>query len=175
MSRHRPYLPSIEIAALLLCLVMLFSACSRQAPPQPQEITTGTTCALDGMLLNDYPGPKAQIHYTEGPPEFFCDTVEMFSILLRPESQRRIRAVYTQDMGQADWKQPRGHWIDARTAYYVQGSKLKGSMGPTFAAFARREDAEASAKKYGGKVLRFDEVTPEMADLRGGAAHDEHM
>ena len=176
MPRHRLYLSSIKTAALLLGLATLFSACSRQAPlPPPQEIATGTTCTLDGMLLNDYPGPKAQIHYTEGPPEFFCDTMEMFSILLRPESQRRIRAVYTQDMGQADWKQPRGHWIDARTAYFVQGSTLKGSMGPTFAAFERREDAEAFTKKYGGKVLRFAEITPGMADLRGGATHDEHM
>ncbi len=174
MPRHRLNFSNIVITALLLCLVMLFSACSRPAPP-PQEIAAGTACTLDGMLLGDYPGPKAQIHYTEGSPEFFCDTVEMFSILLRPESQRHIRAVYTQDMGQTDWKQPRDHWIDARTAHYVQGSALKGSMGPTFAAFARREDAEAFARKHGGKVLRFDEVTPEMADLRGGAAHDEHM
>ena len=176
MPRHRLNFSNIVTTALPLCLIALFSACSPQtAPPQAQEITAGTTCTLDGMLLSDYPGPKAQIHYAEGPPEFFCDTVEMFSILLRPESQRRIRAVYTQDMGQAGWKQPRGHWIDARTAYFVQGSTLKGSMGPTFAAFERREDAEAFSKKYGGKVLRFAEVTLEMADLRGGATHDEHM
>lgn len=136
---------------------------------------TGTTCTLDGMLLSDYPGPKAQIHYTAGPAEFFCDTVEMLSILLRPESQRHVHAVYTQDMGQADWKQPRGHWIDARTAYYVQGSTLRGSMGPTFATFARREDAEAFAGKYGGKVMHFGDITPDMADLRGGATHNEHM
>lgn len=49
------------------------------------------------------------------------------------------------------------------------------SMGPTFAAFSRREDAEAFVLKHGGKVLRFDEVTPEMADLRGGAHHDVRM
>lgn len=173
MIRHLPHFRSIVLA---LAVLGLAAACAReQAPPAPQETTAGTTCALDGMLLNDYPGPKAQIHYNDGGTEFFCDTVEMFSILLRPESQRRVLAVYTQDMGQADWRAPRGHWIDARTAYYVQGSRLKGSMGPTFAAFARREDAEAFAGKNGGRVLRFDQVTPEMADLRGGAAHDERM
>ncbi len=173
MHRHFPRFKSIAFVLVALSLV---GACTReQAPPAAQEVTSGTACALDGMLLNDYPGPKAQIHYNDGTTEFFCDTVEMFSILLRPESQRRVLAVYTQDMGQADWRQPRDHWIDARSAWYVQGSKLKGSMGPTFAAFARREDAEAFAGKYGGKVLRFDQVTPEMADLRGGAEHDERM
>jgi copper chaperone NosL len=162
------------LIALLGLLVL--AACSRdQTPSAPQELSAGTACALDGMLLNDYPGPKAQIHYHEGPPEFFCDTVEMFSMLLRPESARRIRAIYTQDMGKADWKTPRGNWIDARSAWYVQGSRLKGSMGPTFAAFAHKPDAEAFAQKNGGKVLRFDEVTPDMADLHGGAAHDERM
>jgi len=166
----------IKLTTLLLCFVVLSAACSRkEAPPVPQETTAGTTCTLDGMLLHDYPGPKAQIHYDDGATEFFCDTVEMFSILLRPESQRRIRAVYAQDMGQADWKQPRGHWIDARTAWYVHGSQIKGSMGPTFAAFARQQDAEDFARKHDGKVLRFDQVTIEMADLRGGAAHDERM
>lgn len=166
---------NIRTIALLLGIAAL-AACSRDEPPlPPQEAAAGTVCALDGMLLNDYPGPKAQIHYTDGPPDFFCDTVEMFSILLRPESRRRLHAAYTQDMGRADWRQPRGHWIDARTAYYVQGSKLKGSMGPTFAAFERREDAVAFAEKHGGRVLRFEEVTPEMADLRGGAVHDERM
>ena len=173
MNRH-----SRRFKTIILPLVVLsfLGACTReQPPPTAQEVAPGTACALDGMLLNDYPGPKAQIHYSDGSTEFFCDTVEMFSILLRPESRRKVLAVYTQDMGQADWRQPRGHWIDARAAYYVQGSRLKGSMGPTFAAFARREDAEAFAGKYGGKVLRFDEVTPEMADLRGGAAHDERM
>jgi copper chaperone NosL len=173
MTRHSPHSRSLALALIALSFA---AACTReQPPPAAQEITAGTVCALDGMLLNDYPGPKAQIHYNDGTTEFFCDTVEMFSILLRPESRRRVLAVYTQDMGQADWRQPRGHWINARSAWYVQGSKLTGSMGPTFAAFARREDAEAFAGKYGGQVLRFDQVTPQMADLRGGAARDEGM
>lgn len=173
MTRYSLRIKTLVLPLLVLSLV---AGCTReQPPPAAQDVTSGTACALDGMLLNDYPGPKAQIHYSDGSTEFFCDTVEMFSLLLRPESRRKVLAVYTQNMGQADWRQPRGHWIDARTAYYVQGSRLKGSMGPTFATFARREDAEAFTEKYGGKVLRFDEVTPEMADLRGGAAHDERM
>jgi copper chaperone NosL len=48
-------------------------------------------------------------------------------------------------------------------------------MGPTFAAFARQADAEAFARKNGGRVLKFSDVTPQMADLRGGASRDEGM
>lgn len=169
--------PSLRPIAFVLALGVALAACTRDepAPAPPQEITAGTACALDGMLLADYPGPKAQIHYRDGAPEFYCDTVEMFAMVLNPESARRVRAVYTQDMGKADWREPRGNWIDARSAWYVAGSGVKGSMGPTFASFARKEDAEAFAARHGGKVLAFDDVTPEMADLRGGAEHDHRM
>lgn len=162
--------------ALPLALMLALAACSKTpSSPAPVEAGDDTACALDGMLLRDYPGPKAQLQYAHSEPEFFCDTVEMFSMLLRPEQARRVVAAYTQDMAKADWNDPRDQWIDARQAFYVEGSDLTGSMGPTFAAFSRRGDAEAFAQKHGGKVLRFDEVTPEMADLRGGAHHDERM
>lgn len=152
------------------------AGCGEQAKTvAPQEITRSTACALDGMLLADYPGPKGQIHYDQGPPDFFCDTMEMISIYLRPEQQKRAVAVFTQDMGQADWKEPRGHWIDARNAFYVQGSSRRGSMGPTLASFAREEAAQAFAREYGGKVLRFGEITLDMVALDGGVIRDEKM
>ena len=59
----------------------------------PQEITVGTSCSLDGMTLADFPGPKGQIIYTTGNLDYFCDTVEMFSIYLKPE-QKKISQVY---------------------------------------------------------------------------------
>lgn len=160
----------------VLAALLALAGCSPTAvPTAPAEIADDTACALDGMLLRDYPGPKAQIRYAEGSPEFFCDTVEMFAMILNPAQARRIVSVYTQDMARADWNDPRDHWIDARTAIYVQGSDLDGSMGPTLASFARLEDAQAFAQQHGGKVLKFEEITPEMADLRGGATHDAGM
>uniref|UniRef100_E6QX74 NosL n=1 Tax=mine drainage metagenome TaxID=410659 RepID=E6QX74_9ZZZZ len=144
-------------------------------PIPPIEPTSQTTCALDGMLLQDFPGPKAQIRYADGETDFFCDTMEMFSLYLKPEQRRRIKAVFTQDMGKANWQAPRGQWIDAQKAYYVIDSDMSGSMGPTFASFSKEEDAQVFAKKHGGKVLRFDQITPEMATLGGGVIHDERM
>ncbi len=158
---------------------MLFAlaACSptEQAPPAPIELTRSTACSLDGMLLLDFPGPKAQIHYTQGPTDFFCDTVEMFSIYLRPEQQKRVRALYVQDMGRADWNSPTDHWIDARTAFYVKGSRKLGSMGPTLVSFALEDQAKAFAEKNGGKIYHFAEITPDMVALDGGALHDQRM
>jgi len=142
----------------------------------PAEIDPATTCDLDGMLLADYGGPKAQIHYLgERAPVWFCDTVEMFAALLAPEQVRKVRIAFVQDMGKADWDRPRGYWFDAKAGYYVVGSKRRGSMGPTIASFAVEADARKFAAEYGGRVLRYAEVKPDMADLAGGAVHDTKM
>ncbi len=148
----------------------------KAASTAPREITAATACELDGMLLADYPGPKAQIHYAGvAAPHFFCDTVEMFTMLLKPEQVRRVLAVYTQDMALADWDQPRGHWIDAKAAWYVRGSKRRGAMGKTLASFGTEEGAKRFAAQWGGQVLKFSEVTPQMVDLTGGTQGDGRM
>lgn len=163
------------VAAIFVSGLLALAGCGEDIKPDPQEITPGTFCALDGMLLLDYPGPKAQLHYDQGPPDFFCDTVEMFAIYTRPEQQKRILAVYVQDMGKADWTKPLGQWINAETAFYVAYSRRMGSMGPTLASFAQEEDAREFVKQYGGEVFRFEQVTPQMTTLDGGVLHDEKM
>lgn len=166
----------IEWKLALVGALLILPGCAGEAPPpQPAKVTQNTLCSLDGMLLADYPGPKAQIHYVQGTTDFFCDTMEMFSLYLKPEQQKRITAVYAQDMGKADWNRPEGHWIDAKSAFYVLGSQRTGSMGSTLASFAREEDAHVFVQRHGGKVLRFGEVTLDMVALDGGALRDERM
>ncbi|MBK7717936.1 MAG: nitrous oxide reductase accessory protein NosL [Simplicispira sp.] len=153
--------------------------CGKAGPRQhspPVEIDRSTSCELDGMLLADYPGPKAQIHYDgQAQPAFFCDTTELLNTLLAGEQVRAIRAVYVQDMAQADWDHPEGHWTDAQAAFYVLGSKRHGSMGPTVGSFAKEADAQRFAADYGGKVFPFAAIQPDMVDLSGGAMQDNRM
>ncbi len=169
------------IKSLLMAAVAtttLLAGCAKQQDTAavPVEITDGTTCVLDGMLLANFPGPKGQILYDgASEPDFFCDTVEMFNVYLAPEQARRVRAVFVQDMGKADWAQPRGHWIDATAAFYVLGSDRHGSMGPTIGAFAMEADASAFAKAHGGQVMKFNEVKPDMVTLDGGVLRDQKM
>lgn len=168
---------SLRWVLVVLCALVL-AACGEKADTAvvPVEIDAATTCDFDGMLLSDFPGPKAQIHFKgEAKPSFYCDTVEMFNTLLQPEQVKPIRAVLVQDMGKADWEQPRGNWFDARTGIYVLGSKRRGSMGPTIASFAQEADAQTFAAKNGGRVLRFADITRDMVDLSGGALHDTKM
>jgi len=169
----------VRTLALGALLGLGLSACDRAPEASalaPVEIDRSTSCELDGMLLADYPGPKAQVHYAgQDKPTFFCDTVELFSTLLAGEQVRIAKAIYVQDMGRTAWEHPEGHWIDAKTAVYVLGSKRHGSMGPTIASFAQEADATRFAAEYGGKVLRFADIKPDMVDLSGGALHDKRM
>lgn len=165
-------------ALFALPLAVLLAACgpAHDKSVAPAEITADTACVLDGMLLADFPGPKAQVFYEgQDKPEFFCDTVEMFATTLKPEQARRVKALFVQDMGKAQWDAPRGNWIDARTAFYVVGGKKTGSMGPTIGAFAQEADARVFAAKEGGKVYPYAEVKPDMAVLDGGVLHDQRM
>ena len=172
LSRRR----CLACASLPLFSALLPGCAPSEGPATAQDFGDATACALDGMLLAEYPGPKAQIHYQgDDKPQFLCDPVEMFSLLLRPEQVKKVRAVYVQDMEKTDWERPHGAWIDARSAFYVRDGKLMGAMGPTFASFARREAAEGFAKTHGGKVMAYAEVTPELADLSGGGSQDQRM
>lgn len=165
---------------MALAALPMLGACDKEGEKAvsvaPVEISQDTACELDGMLLADYPGPKGQIHFADTPePAFYCDTMEVLNTLMHPEEVRKITAVYVQDMVKADWDHPEGHWIDARTAIYVEGSSRLGSMGPTFGSFSNEEDAKAFIAKYGGKLLHMKDITPEMVDLRGGANMDHSM
>lgn len=163
-------------AAVLMVSLAACGAREDAVPPAPIEIASNTACSLDGMLLADYAGPKAQIHYADSDtPDFFCDTVEMFSLYLKPEQVRPVRALFVQDMARADWNRPRGHWIDARSAWFVLGSRRHGPMGPTIASFAAEADARRFATEHGGDVLPFAGVTADKVIIDGGALHDAPM
>ena len=129
MKRPFPFRALPRLAAVLLACGLL-TACGQSVDSKvaPTEIGKDTYCALDGMLLGDYPGPKAQIHFAGQPePEFFCDTMEMFSIYLKPEQARKVAAIYVQDLDKTTWEEPKGAWIDAKTAFYVVGSKKRAA------------------------------------------------
>ena len=155
-----------------LAAAALLAGCSQAVlNASAQEPQADTACALDGMVLKDFPGPKAQVHYSEGKADYYCDLMELFAAVLKPEHKRQVAGIFVQDMGKADWAKPEGHWIAAKGALFVVGSKRRGSMGPTFGSFARTEDAVAFAKQEGGRVVNFDQVTLAMLDT-GGNSHD---
>ncbi len=123
------------------------------------ELTRKHACAVCGMILVDFPGAKGQIHYTDGKYDVFCGTMDMFSYYLQPDTPKNVSSIFTNDMGDAEWK---AKWIDAKKAFYVYAEKKSGAMGDPFLPYLDEEKAKSYVALYGGKVLRFEDITPDM-------------
>jgi len=156
------------IIAALLLLAACGEAARSLAAGEPGD---DAVCALDGMSIKDYPGPKGQIVFKDGRIDFFCTLAELFE---RGEGALAAGASYVQDMGQADWDKPRGNWIAASSAFYVVGSRAQGAMGPTIGTFALQQDAQAFAEREGGRVLDYSQVQTALRASNAKPAHDTH-
>lgn len=165
---------------LAALLVWLLAACgSSQAPPAQAavDIHKGDACAVCGMYVDAGPGPRAEA-WVQGykAPLKFGSTRDFFAYVLDPENKARLQQLLVQDSAQINWQHPSNEartFVDARTAWYVAWQPLRGLMGPTFASFAARHDAEAFVRAHGGEILGFPEVTPELTSLLGYACPSE--
>ncbi|HSH47214.1 MAG TPA: nitrous oxide reductase accessory protein NosL [Halomonas sp.] len=126
---------------------------------EPQPILPGEECAVCGMFITEYPGPKAQVCTRDGEVLKFCSTSDLFVWLLQPDSVPRLLKAYVHDMGITDWEKPSDDaFIDAEVAFYVTEQPVMGAMGPTLASFGSVEDAEAFMAEHGGRQLTYAEV-----------------
>ncbi len=159
---------------LVALVVLLLTACGTSQAPPPQaaiDIHKGDACAVCGMYIDAGPGPRAEA-WVQGykAPLKFGSTRDFFAYVLDPENTARLQQLLVQDSAQINWQHPSNEartFVDARTAWYVAWQPLSGLMGPTFASFATRPDAEAFVRAHGGELLGFSEVTPELTTLLG--------
>jgi copper chaperone NosL len=154
------------IAALIVVLCLAACARDKGEKPLPVEFTRDHACNVCGMIIVDFPGAKAQIHYKNKKYDAFCSTLDMFLFYLQPDRPGNIIAVYVNDMGKSDWEHPKGNWIDAEKAFYVYGGDVMGPMGEALVPFSDIKDAEAYIKKHGGRIIRFNDVTMEILKPR---------
>ncbi|MEO7052451.1 MAG: nitrous oxide reductase accessory protein NosL [Rhodanobacter sp.] len=155
-------------------LVSLLAACGSSQAPSAQaavDIHKGDACAVCGMYLDAGPGPRAEA-WVQGykTPLKFGSTRDFFAYVLDPENRTGLQQLLVQDSAQINWQHPSNQattFVDARSAWYVAWQPLSGLMGPTFASFATRHDAEAFIRVQGGEILSFSAVTPRMTSLLG--------
>jgi nitrous oxide reductase accessory protein NosL len=162
-------------ARLLVALVaLLLTDCSAsQAPPQQAavDIHKGDACAVCGMYIDAGPGPRAEA-WVQGyqAPLKFGSTRDFFAYVLDPENKMRLQQLLVQDSATINWQHPSNEartFVDARTAWYVAWQPLSGEMGPTFASFTSRKEAEVFVRTHGGEILSFSDVTPELTSMIG--------
>lgn len=160
MNMSRMLRISIALAVLML------AACSSKepaaAPPAPVEVSDEASGYYCGMLLSDHEGPKGQIHLrSQEDPVWFSSVRDTIAFLRLPEEAKDVDAVYVNDMGAAsNWDQPEaGTWVDARIAWFVVDSDMRGGMGASEAVpFGTQAAAESFRGKHGGRVVQLDGI-----------------
>ncbi|MDI3275894.1 nitrous oxide reductase accessory protein NosL [Pseudomonas sp. MDT1-16] len=163
MSRF--YLTTVRaVTVLMMCL--LLTACDNPAQATYSDAAAAfhpsDECHVCGMIINGFPGPKGEVVEPAGIKKF-CSTAEMIGWWLQPENHHGDSKLYVHDMGRSPWNAPDdAHLIDAKDAFYVVGTQLKGAMGVVLASFSGREAAEKLAAEQGGRLLRFSEITPAL-------------
>ena len=153
---------------LLIAMVLLgiaLGGCKEdqaKAPPPPQEITASAIGHFCGMGLLEHVGPKGQVILaSRADPIWFTSARDVFAFTMLPEEAKDIRAVYVSYMAKAPgWDEPGAtNWVEARKAFFVIGSRMKGGMGADETVpFAERAAAERFAGEHGGQVVTFAEV-----------------
>ncbi|OMH34017.1 nitrous oxide reductase accessory protein NosL [Motiliproteus sp. MSK22-1] len=166
----------IRTAGLIICVLLslIVTGCNEDTPEtlaaqQAIAIETGEECHLCGMIITNFPGPKGQL-YERGQEQNkrFCSTRDMFAYLLDPEHQHNIQQAFVHNMAVSPWDHPDEEtYIDARQAWYVVGSSLKGAMGPTLASFADQPSAQKFAELNGGKLYQFSDLNLELISSMG--------
>lgn len=153
-----------RIFALALAALLL-NGCFDEDPETLPPAVTLTDDALGyycRMIVNQHPGPKAQIHLAgQQEPLFFTQVRDAIAYQRMPEQSDKIAAIYVNDMGTAaSWDRPGvDNWIPAGDADYVVGSSAVGGMGAAeLVPFASRDAAVAFAAQNGGQVQRLDDV-----------------
>lgn len=180
------------IRMLSLALLALLAACEEEEtpPPPPQELSADDISHYDQMIVVAHAGPKAQILLeSQEEPVWFSSVRDAFAFHVLPEEPRDIAAIYVTDMARADsWETPGpGVWIEARDAFFVIGSEMRGGMGAEEPVpFGTEEAADAFAQEHGGEVVAFEGVPqdyvlgatsepPEMQAAPQGRAEGHEM
>lgn len=168
----------ILLLAILASLALL--GCEEEktaaAPPPPRALTADAVGHYCGMLVLEHPGPKGQIILASRPePIWFSSARDAVAFTMLPEEPKDIRAIYVSDMAKApSWEEPgAANWVEARDAFFVIGSDMRGGMGAAEAApFSDRVAAERFAAAHGGRIVAFAEMPRDyiLGSTSGGSS-----
>ena len=148
----------------ILALLLLFSlSLAAQAEtlkvpnPGPRD-----TCPVCGMFVAKYPAWVATVLYQDGHAHHFDGAKDLFKYLF--DLPRWAPGHRAEDMTAIAVTEYYGlSRIPAREAWYVIGSDVPGPMGHELVPLATEADAKEFLRDHAGKrILRFDDVTPEL-------------
>jgi copper chaperone NosL len=151
------------VAVLAWCVVgMILLSSAASAQMMPVSPGAKDKCPVCGMFVARYPDWIVVILYKDGTFTFFDGAKDMFKYLFdMPRYAPGRKAADIKTIMAKDYY--RLSWIDVRKAWYVIGSDVYGPMGRELIPMEKEADAREFMDDHMGKrILRFDDVTPEM-------------
>ena len=138
-------------------------------------------CDVCGMLIEDTFGPNGQTFFDgEYPadrdgPAWYDSVRELCTDRFAQEDRYDPIVTYVTDYSTVDYDiqevddtqyisgaVERETLIRADEAVYVLESNVEGVMGPDLFPFSEKEDAEGFVEEHGGRILDWDDITPEV-------------
>ncbi|WP_201352684.1 nitrous oxide reductase accessory protein NosL [Hydrogenimonas urashimensis] len=159
------------IAALLLGIGLFVyadaAAFGKMATKKPELIQQGPQkmwCSVCGMNLKMFYKTSHAVILEDGTKKQYCSIRCLAADW--PNISQKVKKILVVDAATEKL-------IDAKRAHYVVGSKVKGTMSMTSKiAFGSLEDARDFQRKFGGKIVDFDEA---FAMARESLAKDSMM
>ncbi len=123
--------------------------------PLENELQKYPKCPYCGMDRTEWNHSRHLVHYEDDLVDGTC-SLHCAALSLSLNIDRGPKAIYAADYGSAEKIKP---LVNVDKAYYVIGSKLKGTMtARSKVAFANENAANTARREHGGKLGRFDEA-----------------
>jgi copper chaperone NosL len=163
----------------ILGLLLILSGCGESTvavAPQPREPDSHAIGHYCRMTLTEHVGPKGQI-LLKGwkEPLWFTSVHDAFTYVTQDlVNEDEMAGFWVNDMGRGSWEKPApGSWIGAKAAFYVVESQKSAAMGGNEAVpFQKREQAQAFAKEFGGRIVDYRAALALVAETPAGMAND---
>jgi len=148
--------------AFLLGVFFLMAVGAWAADPKPLKPTPKDKCPVCGMFVYKYPDWVAQAVFRDGSRLYFDGVKDLMKFFLNPSSYQSTKsrtetaAIFVTDYYSLES-------VEGTRAYYVIGSDVFGPMGKELIPFGKEAEAREFLKDHKGKkILRFQEITPEI-------------
>lgn len=120
---------------------------------------TDERCSVCGMYPVRYPEFRSQLTTSNGQQLHFCSSQCLINFKANPKeyvkNAGKIKSIWVTVY-------PDGGSEYAMGLYYLVGSSLMGPMGREALPYRNKSEALESAKKNGGKVVRFKDLHPAL-------------
>jgi len=134
------------------------------------HVNKGDHCLIRKIDVSKYPQWVAKVVTIQNKTAYFSSPKSMFEYIFSAARWPELGALNSNDLKSvqvSDFKT--GDAIDAKTAYYVYGSRKTSPGGDDLVPFRSKSDAEAFVKRNGGaRILRFSDISLALINLING-------